>query len=168
MLHWVPSHAGVEENVRADLAARAGTGIGRSPEKKLPHLRSTESKRAAASIKEKNVRLALKVGEFMQSLDQALPGKHLRKLNGKLSKRQAATLSQLRTEKNKLNYYLAKAKIIESATRKCGRESETVGHFLLKCPRWTARRSNLLQAVKKTHQTVVPSAWRVGLPGMPR
>lgn len=41
VLRWVPSHADVKENERADLAARAATEVGKAPEKELPCLKST-------------------------------------------------------------------------------------------------------------------------------
>lgn len=149
MLQWIPGHANVVENERADLAARAATEVGKSSEIELPLLRSIELQKVLVNIKERNPKLTAKTGKFTQSLDQALPGKHVRKLYDRLSRRQAATLSQLRTGKNRLHYYLAKARIVESGMCECKRESETVSHFVLRCPRWTAQRAEMLKTVRK-------------------
>lgn len=149
-LCWVPSHAKVDLNEKADHAAKTATKEGGIPEIELPLLKTTALKAVIAKLdQEKHQKLAPKVGRFTQSIDHALPGKHTRKLYDKLSREQAATLSQLRTGKNKLNYYLAKAKIVESGICGCGREPESVGHFLLRCPRWATERTSMWRAAGK-------------------
>lgn len=90
-----------------------------------------------------------RTGRFTRELDHALPGKHTKNLYDTLTRDQAAVLSQLRTGKNKPNYYLAKAKMVESETCECKREPETVSHFMLRCPRWTTERAKMQSAVQK-------------------
>lgn len=75
-------------------------------------------------------------GMFTRNLGQAVPGRHTQKIYDRLSRSQAAVLSQLRTGKNRLNHYLVRVEIIQSEGCDCEREPETVGHFLLRCARW--------------------------------
>lgn len=150
LLLWVPGHAKVAENERANLAAQAATEKGKSPERELPQLKSIAVQKIIYELSHRSHdKLTPTVGKFTQSLDHALPGKHTRKLYDRLTKSQAAILSQLRTGKNKLNYYLAKARIIESETCPCGREPESTSHFLLRGPRWTTERAKVLSAAGK-------------------
>lgn len=48
-----------------------------------------------------------------------------------------------------MNYYLAKAKIIESEICDYRREPETVGHFLRRCPRWTEKPAKMWKTVER-------------------
>lgn len=48
-----------------------------------------------------------------------------------------------------MNYYLAEAKLIGSEKCECKREPETVGHFMIRCPRWKTQRAKMLSAVGK-------------------
>lgn len=115
----------------------------------MKHFPEVVLKKILDELKREEPRLAPEVGKSTQRLDQALPGKHTRKLYDRLSKGQAAVLSQLRTKKIKLNYYLAKVKIMESEVCECRREPESVGHFLLRCPRWTSERANMWRVMGK-------------------
>lgn len=131
------------------LAARVATEKGKTPERKMPQSKSIALQKAFHKIGHKNIKkLVPTVGKYSQSLDRALPGKHTRKLYDKLSRNQAAILSQLRTGKNKLNYYLAKAKIIESEVCQCERETETASHFLLRRPRWSIERAKMFTSAQ--------------------
>ena len=60
-----------------------------------------------------------------------------------LNKRDANSLSQLCTGKCRLNSYLARIGATESDICECGREAETVTHYLFRCPRWDGIRRNL-------------------------
>lgn len=148
-MRWVPGHAKVDENEEANLAARAATEKGKLPERTLPVLKSMVVKETVAKLCQGEQRLAPGVGEYTQRLDRALPGKHTRKLYDRLSRSQAAILGQLRTGKNKLNYYLAKAKIIETDLCECEREPETTSHFLLRCPKWSTERARMFSTLER-------------------
>lgn len=134
------------------------------PEIDLPLLKSVILRDAISKFKHESQKLATGTGRFTGELDHALPGKHTKKLYDRLSRGQAVVLSQLRTEKNQPNYYLAKAKITESETCECKREPETVGHIMLGCPRRTAERAKMLSAVEDI-QGIYPSCLGGGILG---
>ena len=60
-------------------------------------------------------------------------------------KKQSQILCQLRIGICRLNSYLAKIQAADSDQCRCNRGSETVDHFLFRCPRW----SNLRQEFKR-------------------
>ena len=60
----------------------------------------------------------------------------------------AAILAQLRTNKCRLNCYLAKINASPTDLCECG-QSETVRHFLIECPRWDTERQALKRAANK-------------------
>ena len=148
-LCWVPGHAKVKENEEADSAARAATEEGKSPEEELPLPKSVALREITSNLRTKSQKFATRVGKFTRDMDHALPGNHTRKLYDRLNREQAGMLSQLRTGKNKLNYYLAKARIRESSVCECLREPETVSHFILRCPRWNSQRARMLNSIGK-------------------
>lgn len=88
-----------------------------------------------------------KSGRFTRLLDKALPGRHVRLLYDSLSRHEAATLSQLRTSKCRLNSYLFRIGAAPNASCACGQE-ETVHHFLFSCPQWVEARGALRAAVE--------------------
>lgn len=83
-----------------------------------------------------------KHGQHLKRLDQAAPGKHIRKLYDMLTRTDAAVLSQLRAGYCGLNSYLYSIKRAETKECTCGSD-ETVEHFLLQCPRWDTERQRL-------------------------
>ena len=84
-------------------------------------------------------------GKFTKEIDKALPGKHTKALYDHFSREEAAILVQLRTNKCKLNGYLAKINASATDLCECG-QSETVSHFLIECPKWETQRQALKQA----------------------
>lgn len=106
-------------------------------------------KEAITRLKQEGRKFVKGTGRFTRELDQALPGKHTRVLYDRLSRGQVAVFSQLRTGKNRLKYYLAKERVIESGECECERESETVSHFRLRCPRWSDERAQMFKAMEK-------------------
>lgn len=81
-----------------------------------------------------------KVGRAIKNIDTALPGKHTRGLYQLLSKTDANALAQMRTGANRLNSYLFRIGVSESALCACGCAPETVKHFLFTCTRWNTER----------------------------
>ena len=73
---------------------------------------------------------------FQRHFDQTMPRRSMSVLYDQWSKGDASILSQLRTGKGRLNHYLARIRATESDACQCGRETETVSHFLSRCPRW--------------------------------
>lgn len=80
---------------------------------------------------------------FRRHIDQAMPGQHTRALYDCLSKKDASVLAQLRTGKYRLNHHLFRISAVESEMCPYGRESETVRHFLFRCPHWSITRDEL-------------------------
>ncbi len=51
-----------------------------------------------------------------------------------------------------MNGYLAKIGAAETDICTCGRESESVDHFLFRCPRWLEQRQPLLKIARKANR----------------
>jgi ribonuclease HI len=141
--HWVPAHAGVELNEKANTQARQATEKDGTPQQ--PHLPRlvTAAWRDVANYHTATGLGATEKDLFRRHLDQAVPGKHTRDLYDGLSKKDASILAQLRTGKCRLNHYLFRIGAVESEMCQCGREAETVRHFLFRCPRWRTKRDEL-------------------------
>jgi hypothetical protein len=91
------------------------------------------------------------IGKHSKRVDAALPGKHTRQLYDRLSWKEASALAQLRTGMARLNGYLHRINVAESDQCACGQARETVEHFLFRCQRWTAHRTEMLQCTH-THR----------------
>jgi ribonuclease HI len=141
--HWVPAHAGVELNERANTQARRATEKNSIPQQpNLPRL-ATAARREITNQATGQRMSATEENSFRCHIDQAIPGKHVRTLYDGLSKKDASILAQLRTGKCRLNAYLFRIRAVESEMCQCGREAETVRHFLFRCPRWRTTRNEL-------------------------
>jgi hypothetical protein len=113
-------------------------------------MQSTTLNIARSKLGSKN--LPEKIGKHSKRVDAALPGKYTRRLYDKLSWKEASVLAQLRTGIARLNGYLHRIKA--AATDQCVYEQdrETVEHFLFRCRRWTAHRTEMLQCTV-THRS---------------
>jgi hypothetical protein len=60
-------------------------------------------------------------------------------------------LAQLRTGMTRLNGYLYRINVADTDQCACGQARETVEHFLFRCQKWTAHRTELLQCTN-THR----------------
>jgi ribonuclease HI len=143
-LQWVPAEADLALGSEAKAAAQRATEQECMPNSQLYHARSTAITLAMAKQRQSRV-LPKEVGKFSRAIDTALPGKHTRDLYDKLKRREACILAQLRTGMARLNGFLNRIGAAESDLCACGHASETVGHFLLRCSRWTALRDEMLQ-----------------------
>lgn len=85
------------------------------------------------------------VGKHAKRVDAALPGKHTRLLYDHLSWKEASVLAQLRTGMARLNGYLYRINAADTDQCACGQAKEAVEHFLFRCRKWTAHRTELLQ-----------------------
>jgi ribonuclease HI/exonuclease III len=141
---WLPPG---EENELMKLAkekAKAATRQGSIPQDKVPRMRSTTL--GIARGKQGTTRgLPEKVGKYSKRIDKALPGKHTRQLYDPLPWKEARVLAQLRTGMARLNIYLHRIKATPTDQCECGQARETVEHFLFRCIRWTAHRTEMLQ-----------------------
>lgn len=93
-----------------------------------------------------------KVGIHSKKVDIAPPGKHTRRLYDRLPWKEASVLAQLRTGMARLNSYLHRINAAPTDLRACGQARETVEHFLFRCTKWTAFRTEMLQCTE-THRS---------------
>lgn len=84
-----------------------------------------------------------KTSRFTKSFDKALPGAHTCLLYNGRSKLQVRILCQLRSGMNWLNKYLARINAVELEECTCRKRTESVDHFLFRCPRWGGLRGEI-------------------------
>ncbi|KAI3059595.1 hypothetical protein CBS147353_10533 [Aspergillus niger] len=149
-IRWVSTS---EENKLLGLAkvqARAATQEDPMPYIQLPRMKST-TLNIARSQQDTSKGLPEKVGKHVKRVDAVLPGKHTRLLYDRLSCKKASVLAQVRTGMARFNGYLYRINVAETDQCECGQARETVEHFLFRCRRWTAHRTEMLQCTN-THR----------------
>jgi hypothetical protein len=150
-IRWLPVS---EENKLWEIAkgkAKHATREGAAPEIQPPRTRSTTLNIAWAKRGTSN-HIPDKVGAHSKRVDAALPGKHTQLLYDCLSRKEAGVLAQLRTGMTRLNGYLHRIGVAPSDQCACGQATETVDHFLFRCRKWTAYRSEMLECTD-THRS---------------
>ena len=143
-IRWISTS---EDNKLRGLAkeqARAGTQEDAPPQEHVPRMKSTTLNIARSQAVPSND-LPVNVGRHAKRVDAALPGKHTRQLYDRLSWKEASVLAQLRTGMARLNGYLYRINVADTDQCACGQPRETVEHFLFRCQKWTAHRTELLQ-----------------------
>jgi ribonuclease HI len=143
LMSWVPAQGEFELSKKAKAAARQATEQGRLPQIQPYRAKSTTVNTARARQREKKT-LPEGVGRYSRDLDTALPGKHTRTLYDAFKRREASVLAQLRTGMARLNGYLHSIGAAETDQCACGQARETVKHFLFRCTRWDAHRTQML------------------------
>ncbi|KAJ6136898.1 hypothetical protein N7497_012150 [Penicillium chrysogenum] len=149
-VRWISTS---EDNKLRSLAkeqARAATQEDAVPQKQVPRTKST-TLNIARSQAVPNNDLPANIGRHAKRVDAALPGKHTRQLYDRLSWKEASVLAQLRTGMARLNGYLYRINVADTDQCACGQARETVEHFLFRCQKWTAHRTELLQCTN-THR----------------
>lgn len=102
------------------------------------------SKKAAKSAWDESKR-----GRRMARIDPSLPSKSFEKLIAGLPRRQAALLFQLRSGHSPLHEHLHRIGKVPSPTcPTCGNAPESVFHFLLTCPTYSAQRSKMFTRLR--------------------
>jgi hypothetical protein len=140
---WLPSGEACDLTKLAKQKAKVATRPGATPQMQLPRIRSTTLNVAR---KHGIVRkLPDNVGRYSKTIDTALPGKHTRQFYDRLSRKEASVLAQLRTGMARLNAYLYRITAAATDQCECGQAKETVDHFLFRCRRWTAHRTEMLR-----------------------
>jgi hypothetical protein len=139
VIEWIPVSDDNEMLTMAKTEAREATNDGATPQRQFPRMRST-----TLNIEQQKLRterqIPGKVGKHVKRIDVALPGNHTRLLYDELTWKERSALAQLRTGMSVLNSYLHQIKRLASDQCDCGRERETVGHFLFRCSKWTEHR----------------------------
>ena len=150
-IRWLPAG---EESKLWEIAkgkAKQATRQGATPETQPPRMRSTTLNIAQSNRRTRN-HLPDKVGAHSKRVDAALPGKHTQFLYEHLSRKEAGILAQLRTGMARLNGYLHCIRAAPSDQCVCGKARETVDHFLFRCEKWTAYRTEMLECTN-THRS---------------
>ena len=140
---WIPASDDNELLKLAKNQARKATNDGATPQGQFPLMRSTTLNIQKRKLKDERC-IPENVGKYSKRVDSALPGGHTRLLYDELSWSERSVLAQLRTGMLRLNYYLRQIKESASDLCDCGREKETVSHFLFRCSQWTALRKPML------------------------
>jgi hypothetical protein len=135
----------------AKMNAKHATRQGATPQTPTPRSRST-TLNVAWSKRSTSNQLPDKVGAHSKRVDAALPGKHTRLLYAHLSRKEAGVLAQLRTGMARLNGYLHRIGAAPTDQCACGQATETVDHFLFRCKKWTAYRTEMLECTD-THRS---------------
>ncbi|KAJ6092561.1 hypothetical protein N7486_007850 [Penicillium sp. IBT 16267x] len=149
-IRWVPTS---EENKLLGLAkeqARTATQEDALLQARVPRMKSTTLNIAQSHVAT-GKGLPENVGKHIKRVDAALSGKHTRQLYDRLSWKEASVLAQLRTGMARLNGYLYRINVADTDQCACGQARETVEHFLFRCQKWTAHRTELLQCTN-THR----------------
>ena len=150
---WTPAHDDNKLKKIAKDRAQKATGPDTQPQTQRLGLKSTMLNVARA--KRGTTRcLPEKVGSHSKRVDIALLGKHTRQLYDKLSWNEANVLAQLRTGMARLNSYLRRINSAPTDQCTCRYARETVDHFLFRCSKWTAFRTEMLQCTA-THRSNV-------------
>ncbi|KAJ5300232.1 hypothetical protein N7508_007475 [Penicillium antarcticum] len=134
----------------AKVQARAATQEDALLQESAPRMKSTTLNLARSQAVPRNT-LPADVGKHAKRVDAALPGKHTRLLYDRLSWKEATVLAQLRTGMARLNGYLYRINAAATDQCACGQAKENVEHFLFRCRKWTAHRTEMLQCTD-THR----------------
>ena len=148
---WLPTSEENQLMDRAKREAKTTTQLGAHLGVETPGAKSTILN-VARTKREATASLPEHVGRYSKKIDTALPGKHTRQLYDRLSWKEASILAQLRTGMARLNAYLYRIEAAPTDQCECGRARETVEHFLFRCSKWTAYRTEMLQCTD-THRS---------------
>lgn len=149
-IRWIPTSEDDKLLGLAKEQARAATQKDAAAREQVPRMKSTTLNIARKRAGPSNG-LPENTGRHAKRVDAALPGKHTRQLYDQLSWKEASVLAQLRTGMARLNAYLSRINVAETDQCACGQARETVEHFLFRCRKWTAHRTELLQCTD-THR----------------
>lgn len=144
---WIPSS---DQNKTLKLAkreARQASKQGSTPRRQVPVMQSTTLNPERRKM-EAERSLPDRVGKHTKRVDAAFPGPHTRQLYDNRPWTERSALAQLRTGMTRLNNSLYRIKAAPSTQCECGREQETVSHFLFRCPRWETHRRKMYQCTE--------------------
>jgi hypothetical protein len=147
---WVSTSKDIKLLSLAKEQARIATQEDATPQAQVPRMKST-TLNIARDQQGISRGLPEKVGKHVKRMDAALPGRHTRQLYDRLSWKEASVLAQLRTGMARLNGYLYQIKVAQTDQCAFGQARETVEHFLFRCRKWTAYRTEMLQCTN-THR----------------
>jgi ribonuclease HI len=157
-LHWTPGHAEIDGNEEADKRAKEaaeGTSSLRmmlpaTLRDEIPHSRSAMKQAFMKKLRARAVRFWRKSPRYSRAVkvDDTMPSQKFMELTEKLSRSEASLILQLRTGHAPLNKHLHRFKRADSPMcPACGREEETVHHFVITCPARNGQRRKLERAL---------------------
>jgi ribonuclease HI len=144
---WIPAS---EDNMLLQLAkqeAREASKEGATADKRFPRMKSTTLNLENRKLKAERS-LPADVGKHSKRVDAALPGRHTRQIYDDKSWAERNVLAQMRTDMSRLNNSLHRIKATPSRQCACGREAETVAHFLFRCTRWSTYRTEMFKCTE--------------------
>jgi ribonuclease HI len=153
-LIWIPGHAEIEGNERADTEAKKAAT---DPTLSQPHnykpLKSARARHIKTAAKEQWKTVWSENVKTATALRRITKGKHAKigpsLYNGIANRNGAATIAQLRTGHCGLNRYLHRFGIKGSPYCQCGYGKETVEHYLLECRNYREQRNKLRREAGK-------------------
>ena len=164
-IRWTAGHEGLEGNELADREAKEAAKGKASDTKQLPpYLRKPLLINPAALKAAHNAKLKKEWqedwkkserGQAAALIDETTPSSRFLKLisNPKLSREAASKISQLRLKHFPLNGYLKRIRRVDSARcPACGEDTESIEHFLLRCPSYAHERWTLAHHARKKHK----------------
>ena len=151
-IEWVPGHMDIHGNDTADEEAKraAKEKIQGDNPFNIHKLKSSQNMTINASIAK-----ATKTAWSSRNTKNKQARQHTRpqriktgeQLYNPLTRKQGATLIQLRTEHCRLNKYLHKFSIVDDRHCACGHGIESVKHFLLSCGTYAKERKELREKI---------------------
>ena len=154
-IQWIPKKAQIPEHVEADRLAKVATAsIGVTISTMWARRTSRKHSRTKLKALIQDTTRAMsewKTGQSLRAIDSAIPGKHTKDLYDTLHRKEAQILSQLRTGHTRLNSFLHKIGVVDSAACECGHEKEDIRHFLLHCPRYSTQRQQLADKLGRNY-----------------
>jgi ribonuclease HI/exonuclease III len=160
-LRWTAGHVGIDGNELVDTEAKNAAKGQSSNSDLLPYILRRKLKISTAALKQNQNKRSRarwkktwnksKRGIQDQKIDPNTPSKKFAELisNSKLDRQVSSIISQLRTSHVPLNNYLFRFKRVDNPRcPACGEDSETVEHYLLKCPTYAHERWALEKSLK--------------------
>lgn len=159
-IQWVPGHAGIEDNERADQVAKQAANRPPGTGPKEISLAFSHRAQMEAIAPQKQRWLARNLSQRPQ---QGWPtyrserNWQLDPLAAVAAKHLASRYFQLKTGHAAIGAYLHQIQAQEDATcRGCGSSKETVHHFLFDCRRWQHQRNKLYEYFE-TERVMIPT-----------
>lgn len=153
VIQWVPGHAGVEGNERADTAAKQAANKSSSASFGELSLAFTRRARTEAIKTQKENWLARELARWSQRTQRKYRphGRwQLDPIAAAAPKALASRLFQLKTGHAPVGAYLYRIQARDTAAcQGCGTPNETVHHALFECRKWRHQRSKLYRALER-------------------
>ena len=159
VVRWMPGHVGLSGNKEVDEEAKKAASSSRFNtnhhfgilKKPLPTSRTVHRQMLKKEVTEsyrKEFQRSARIHRAVK-YDSSMPSNRYRRLTAGMPRRYASILTQLRTNHVPLRAYLHKVNIAESPVcEQCEEAPETVTHFIMFCPKYSAQRRQLRMSLK--------------------